>query len=137
MLHSKHITVSANTSETSRQTTSFKANKGVIHQVWVSFPPGCAGLVKFRIQLDEHPIIPVEKDAYVRGDNYTFVYLPFVEIKTDPARITIETWSDDDTYDHEIDFQFSIIDPKWIIPANGALSITAGLKSLFERTRAK
>ena len=137
MLHSKHITVSANTSEADRQITSFKANKGVLHTVWATFPAGCTGLVKFRILLDEHPIIPVEKDAYVRGDNFTFIYQPFNEIKVDPARISIETWSDDDTYDHDLDFQFNIVNPKWIAPASGTIGITAALRALFDSSRSK
>ena len=131
MLHSKHITLTANKTEAQATVTQFKVNKGVIYRVWLNFPPGCAGLVRVRIHLDGHPILPVEKDAYIVGDAYTFVYPPMVEVKTEPQIITIEAWNTDEVYNHTIHVQFLIIDKSWIMPAGAQEGIIAALKSLF------
>ena len=135
MLYSNHITVAASTTEANRVRTQFKINRGVIHRIWATFPPGCADLVNFRILHDEHPIIPSLKHQYVTGNNYTYVYHPFVPITVEPALITIETWSDDDTYSHKLHFQVSVISKIWLIPAGAVMGITASLKALFDRSR--
>ena len=131
MLHSKHITLTANKTEAQSTKTSFTVNQGVISNVWLTFPPGCAGLVKVRILHDSHPFLPVEKDANIVGDAYTFVYPIFYEIKEPPERITIEAWNTDETYNHTIHVQMLIIDKKWVQPAGSAEGIIAALKSLF------
>ena len=131
MLHSKHITLTANKAESQATLTQFKVNQGVIFRVWVSFPPGCAGLVRVRILLDGHPILPVEKEAYIVGDAYTFVYPAMVEIKTEPQILTVEAWNTDEVYNHTIHVQFLIIDKSWIMPAGAQEGIIAALKSLF------
>ena len=133
MLHSKHITIPANTTETAAVTTQFKVNQGVIYRVWVNFPPGCAGLVKLRIFHEGHPFLPVDKDAYISGDGYIFVYPVMYEITDTPEVITIEAWSDDDTYSHNIDVQFLIIPKEWVLPVGSYEGIIAALKSLFVR----
>lgn len=131
MLHSKHISTPANTTEANSIKTRFKVNHGVIFRVWLTFPAGCAGLLKFRMFSGGHPILPVDKDAFIRGDNFTFEYPLFVEILESPAQIIIETWNDDETFQHSIDVQILIIDRIWIIPAGAADGITRALRSLF------
>ena len=135
MLHSKHVTIAANTTEANAVKTQFLVNQGVIYRVWVSFPPGCVGLVKLRIYHEGHPFLPVDKDAYIRGDDYIFVYPVMYEIKGVPELITIEAWSDDDTYSHTIDVQFLIISKMWIQPVGAYEGIIAALRSLFTMRR--
>jgi len=135
MLHSKHIWVPANTTEANAVKTQFLVNQGVIYRVWVSFPPGCCWLVNLRIYHESHPFLPVDKDAYIRGDNITFEYPVMYEIKDAPELITIEAWSDDDTYGQPIDVQFLIIPKAWIQPVGAYEGIIAALKSLFARNK--
>ena len=133
MLHSKHITLAANKTEAQATRTWFKVNKGVIYRVWLEFPPGCKVLVKFRMYLDEHPILPVEKDAYIVGNAYTFVYPLMVEIKTEPQTITIESWNTDEVYNHTINVQLLIIPKEWVQPVGASEGIIAALRSLFQQ----
>ena len=134
MLHSKHITVSANTTEPNAISTYFLVNQGVIYRIWVNFPAGCAGLVKLRIYHEGHPFLPVDKDAYITGNDYVFEYPIFYEIKTTPERITIEAWNDDDTWPHTIDVQFLIISKEWVQPIGAYEGVIAALKSLFTKS---
>jgi len=133
MLHSKHITISANTTEANSTKTCFKVNKGVIYQIWVNFPPGCCGLVKLRVFHEGHPFLPVDKEAYINGDDYVFVYPVMYEIKQEPEQVTIEAWNDDDTYSHTVDVQFLIIPKEWVQPVGAYEGIIAALKSIFTR----
>ena len=133
MLHSKHLTLTANKTEATSTKTSFLVNQGVIFRAWIHFPPGCAGLVKVRIFHEGHPFLPVEIDSFIRGDDTTYVYPVMYEITDAPEQITIQAWNEDELYDHTIDVQFLIIDKKWIVPAGATEGIIAALKSLFVR----
>lgn len=133
MLHSKHITLSVGGTEATATKTSFMANQGVVFRIWVTFPPGCASLVKMRIYHEGHPFLPVEKDAYIVGDGYVFEYPVMYEIKGQPERITIESWNEDDTYDHTIDVQVLIIPKEWVQPVGSYEGIIAALRSIFTR----
>jgi len=133
MLHSKHITLTHGKTEAEATTSSFQVNQGVIYRVWINFPPGCAGLVKVRIFHEGHPFLPVEKDAYICGDNYIFVYPVMYEITDTPELIRIEAWNTDDVYDHTIDVQFLIIPKEWVQPVGAYEGIIAALSSIFKR----
>ena len=133
MLHSKHIPLEANKTEEQATITSFKVNMGVIYRIWVSFPPGCSGLVNLRIYHESHPFLPVDKDAYITGDSYTFVYPIFYEIKTQPEQITIEAWNTDEVYPHTIHVQFLIIPKEWVQPVGAYEGVIAALNSLFQQ----
>ena len=127
MLHSKHITIPSGQTEAEPIWTRFKVNQGVFYRVWVVFPAGCAGLVKLRIFHEGHPILPVEADAYLRGDNYVFEIPLFFEIFGAPQLISIQAWNEDDVYEHTIDVMFLIIPRTWILPGG----ITGGLIQLM------
>lgn len=135
MLHSKHITVAASTTEANSSKTRFLVNKGIISTVYLTFPPGCAGLVKVRIFFQGHPFLPVELDAFIRGDNFVFVYPIMFEIIESPTQIVIEIWNDDDVYAHTIDVQFLILKRALVLPVGAAEGLIAGLRSLFVREK--
>jgi len=135
MLHSKHIEVAANTTSADPDVTHFKVNKGVIYRVWVDFPFGCAHLVKMRLFLDEHPILPVDADKYITGNGHLFVYPLFVEITESPQYIKVYCWNDDDVYSHTVHLQILVIDPKWIVPVGNTKGLTTALGSLFKSRR--
>lgn len=103
MLHSKHVTVPKNTLETQPVRHQFLINRGTIIRAYIHFPWGCAGLVKLRVLHEGHPFLPVEADAHIRGDDFTFDLPIMYEIRNMPELITIEAWNEDDTYDHTVD----------------------------------
>lgn len=133
MLHSKHITLPPRGTESTSLTTQFRVNQGVIYRVWLTFPSGCAGLVKVRVYHEGHPFLPVDKDAYIQGDDYVFEYPVFYEIKEPPELITVEAWNEDDTHTHSIDFQLLIIPKEWVQPVGAYEGVIAALKSIFTR----
>lgn len=130
MLYSKQITISANTSEASPSRSYFKINKGVISNIWITFPAGCAGLVKLRVYHEGHPFLPVNADNYLRGDNYTFVFPVMFEITQEPMLLTVEAWNEDLTYSHTIDVLFLILPKELVLPVGATEGILESLKSL-------
>ena len=133
MLYSKQIAVSANITQANATKKYFKVNKGVISTVWITFPKGCAGLVKMRIYHEGHPFLPVNADNYLRGDNYTFVFPIMYEITEEPMILTVEIWNEDDTYDHTIDVLFLILPKAVVLPVGATEGILESLKSLVIR----
>ena len=134
MLYAKQITVSKNTSSSAPEETQFKISKGVLYRIYLGFPAGCAGLVKFRMILDGHPILPVNADAYIRGDAITYEYPIFEEITEEPMTITAQAWNEDDTYDHTIDLQILVVSREWIVPQAAIEGVISSLRSLFVRS---
>ncbi|MEK0337767.1 MAG: hypothetical protein QQN41_10080 [Nitrosopumilus sp.] len=133
MLYSKQITISANTTEANATKNYFRVNKGIISTLWITFPPGCAGLVKMRMYHEGHPFIPVNQDNYIRGDNYTFVFPVMYEITEEPMILTVEIWNDDETYEHTIDILFLILPKGFVLPVGATEGILESLKSLVIR----
>ncbi len=133
MLHSEHITVSKNTAAASPNRTSFKVNKGIIINAYLTFPAGCAGLVHVQVSLGGSPIMPVDKDAFIQGDNFVFVYPLFIEITQEPMRVDVVISNTDTVYAHTIDLQLLIVDKKFVQPVGASEGIIAALRSLFVR----
>lgn len=133
MLYSKQITLSAGATEATATKTYFKVNKGVISNMWITFPAGCAGLVKMRIYSEGHPFVPVNQDNYIRGDNYTFQFPIMFEILDEPMTLTVEAWNEDATYSHTIDILFLILPKAVVLPTGATEGILESLKSLVIR----
>jgi len=133
MLYSKQITLSADKTEAEATKSYFQVNKGVISNVWITFPAGCAGLVKLRIYHEGHPFLPVNKDNYLRGDNYTFQFPVMYEITEEPMLLTVEAWNEDETYSHTVDILFLILPKALVLPTGATEGILESLKSLVLR----
>ena len=133
MLYSKQVTIPANTTEANAVKAKFKVNKGMIYYFWITFPPGCAGLTKLRIYHENHPFLPVNKDNYLRGDNVTYQFPSFQEIKESPEILTVEAWNDDDTYAHTVDVVFIILPKNYILPVGATEGIMQSLSELIIR----
>ena len=130
MLYSKSISVPPNTKETSPILQRIKVSVGYIFRAWINFPPGCAGLVKLRVFLEDSPILPVNSSDFIRGDGYVYEYPVYIEITSEPMILKVQLWSEDDTYTHTIDVQFLILPKSLIMPVGSTEGIMESLKSL-------
>lgn len=101
--------------------------------MWITFPPGCAGLVKLRIYHEGHPFVPVNAENYIRGNNITFQFPVMYEITDEPQILTVEAWNEDETYSHTVDILFLIVDKRLVLPTGATEGILESLKSLVIR----
>ncbi|HUX62101.1 MAG TPA: hypothetical protein VMV32_12375 [Ignavibacteriaceae bacterium] len=111
----------------------FGISKGWIYRAWVIFPPGCAGLVKVRIEHEGHPIIPINKSDYIKADDYVFELPMFYEVPEEPYQLTFEGWNEDESYNHEITLMLLVLPKAFILPVGATEGIMESLKSLIIR----
>jgi len=133
MLYSKHITLPPKKTEATSTKEHFKVNKGIIYRAWLVFPSGCAGLVKVRVYHEGHPILPVNANDYIKGNDYVFEVPLFFEVTDEPYDIVFEGWNEDDTYEHTVTLMLLILPKKYVLPVGAAEGIMESLKSLIVR----
>ena len=137
MLYAKHVLFKAGKTELTKTVEHFNISKGWIYRAWVIFPPGCAGLVKVRVEHQGHPIIPINKSDYIKADDYVFELPMYYEVPEEPYRITFEGWNEDDTYDHTITLMLLVLPKAFILPVGATEGIMESLSNLIIRTGEK
>lgn len=100
MLYYKEVTVPVNTPITEPYEFTLKVTIGMIDDILVFFPWGCAGLCYVRLIRSTWPIFPVTRNEWLRGNNIGFRFNPKYPISSDPPEIIIQAYNLDDTYVH-------------------------------------
>jgi len=130
-IFTKDITLSAGGSSSNPTWTTIKVTRGVIHEINVVFPSGCAGLVYVAIYDGVHPIFPSTEGMHFRGDGETIDFKEFYELKAYPSILWIKAWNEDDTYDHTIMVRIAIL-PKWVLlPQYAVKGVIGSIRSLL------
>jgi hypothetical protein len=76
---------------------------GIVHQVEISFPPGCAALVHVAIYRFEHQAWPTNPDGTFAWDDYTVrITNEAFGLITQPYALSLRAWSEDDTFAHTV-----------------------------------
>lgn len=133
MLYSKHISVPAGRTAALPVQTYIKVNRGMIYYIWVTVPAGCNNLVHWRILHQGHPFLPVNQDAYISGNDFTYQFPSFEEIKENPEILLIECWAPNSSYDHSLSFQILILPKSYIMPIGATEGIMESLENLIIR----
>lgn len=83
--------------------TPMPVGPGILHSMYIAFPPGCAGLVHVYVTHWEQQLWPWNTDEQYAWDNYTvpLEYLNF-GVTTPPYLFYLCGWSEDNTFDHVI-----------------------------------
>lgn len=100
MFYETRLTIPKNTPATAPVSTVLYVHPGVVTQVEVFFPPGCAALARIQIYLWEHQAWPSNVDSYFTGDGTQIVFPEDLELVDPPFEFTIYGWNLDDTYSH-------------------------------------
>lgn len=103
MFYRYSLLVPANTPKTTPVHTTMYLTRGIIHQVEIAFPPGCAGLVHVAIFRFEHQAWPTNPDEQFAWDNISLVIRNEAFGLIDhPYNLSLRAWSEDDTFPHTI-----------------------------------
>lgn len=103
MYYRYSLTVPADTPTTTPVTQTMHLAHGIIHQVEVGFPPGCAGLVHVAIFRFEHQAWPSNPDDEFAWDDYNVkIDREFFALITRPYELTLRAWSEDTTFPHTV-----------------------------------
>lgn len=103
MFYRYSLTVPANTPSTAPIATTMRLSHGIINQIEIGFPPGCAGLVHVSIFHFEHQAWPTNPDNDFAWDDYNVtIRNEAFGLVTRPYNLTLRAWSEDNTFPHTI-----------------------------------
>jgi len=111
MIFEYDLTVPKNTPKSSPKKKSFKLIYGIIHQLEVMFPTGCAGLVHCTIHEELHQVFPTNPDGNFKGDGTLIKGKVFHELALEPYELQLLAWNEDNTYDHTITVRLWLLKP--------------------------
>jgi len=109
MIYSFAISTPANTPKATPVETNLKLTAGIIHQIDILFPTGCAGLAYIAINDGLHQVWPTNPDESFHTDGETISFKEFYELKSSPHILTVFSYNLDDTYDHDIIVRLGIL----------------------------
>jgi len=96
-------TVPKNTAESALKTVNCHISPGILTDVRVYFPLGCAGVPKCRVRIGERPILPRSKGKYVTGDGADVVALDIFEpTEGQLPYLKWELWNPSTGHDHTL-----------------------------------
>jgi len=100
---------------------------GIIHQVEIAFPPGCAGLVHASIWRYEHQAWPTNPDHKFAWDDYNLVIRnESYGLVDHPYLLYLRAWSEDDSYQHVIVARIGIKKPDLYRPGSWVRRLFSG-----------
>lgn len=108
MFYEKRLTIPKNTSQASPVTTAIEVHPGLVKQVSIYFPPGCAALAHIQVYYWEHQVWPSNPNSDFTGDDTLVVFPENLVLFDPPYEFTILGWNDDDTYPHTPIVRFQI-----------------------------
>lgn len=127
MFYRYSLTVPASTLVSAPATTIMYLAHGIIHQVEVGFPPGCAALVHVAIFRFEHQAWPTNPDGdfawddynvVIRQENFGLVHRPYT--------LSLRAWSEDTVYPHTIACRIGIKKPELHRPGSWVARLLKG-----------
>ncbi len=115
MIYRFGISTPANTSKGNQQKTVLKIARGIIHQLEVIFPSGPGGLLHVKINRGLHQVWPSNSDEAFASDNESLSFREHLELLTEPYKLEVYTWNEDDTYPHSVIIRLAILPRKFIL----------------------
>jgi len=109
MIYSFNISTPANTLEADRVKTVLKLTAGIIHQLDILFPTGCAGLLYVALNHGLHQVWPSNDKEYFHTDGDKISFKEFYELKSDVNTLDVYTYNLDDTYPHAIIIRLGLL----------------------------
>lgn len=109
MLYKYEVEIPSGTTEAAPSETTVNLVSGVVDQVMIEFPAGCAGLVGTRILQGLFQVWPLTSGEWFVTDNFTIVFPEHFVLEPGQVLLRIETYNIDDTYDHTLSFRFSVV----------------------------
>ena len=102
MIYTYSLAIPASTKPTAPVTEMQSIVSGIMRQVFIVFPDGCAGLVGTRIVARERVLWPTTPDQWFVNNNYTYVFEENLEIVGSGERIRLEAYNSDQVYQHTV-----------------------------------
>ena len=109
------ITIPSGTTRDDPARLEIALTYGIIIQVGYFFIPDCAGYVGARVKHREHVVWPTNPDTwYVRNEGGESWEEDF-DLTVAPHTLVLEGYNEDDSYEHEVEFSFTVKAPEGIL----------------------
>lgn len=125
MFYEVDIEVSTAHTVTNKLRTTLKITSGVIHQLSVSFPPGCANLAKVTINKGKNQIFPTNPDGNIKGDNINVQGKTFHPVLEPPYEVDVYAWNDGATYPHVVTVRLWVLKVWQLMPFSDEMYMLA------------
>lgn len=109
MIYSFAIETAITYSATNKLKTDLKLTAGIIHQIDIVFPTGCAGLLYVAINHGLHQIWPTNPGEYFHTDGETLSFKEFYELLSAENTLSVYTYNLDDTYAHSVIIRLGLL----------------------------
>jgi len=111
MIFEFDLDIPANTAEKDKIKINMKLTYGILHQIDIMFPTGCAGLVYCHINDQLKQIFPTNEQGKFKGDGVVISGKVYYELYWEPFELQFWGWNEDDTYDHRVTCRLWILRP--------------------------
>ncbi len=122
------LAVPASTPATAPVSLEAALSPGVVRQVSILFPTGCAGLVHAYITRSGHQVWPTNLGAHFNGNGEPITWPEDYNLDDLPFGFTCYAYSLDDTYPHTVSFRFAVL-------ASSRAPLAVETVSLLDRLR--
>ena len=96
-------TIDASTSEADAEKVECKVSPGMLTEIGIYFPMGCANLARSRVFIGEKPVMPRSAKNFVGGNGQLIQALNLHELITpNIPSLNWYVWNLDDFYNHEL-----------------------------------
>lgn len=127
MFYRYSLTVPADTPATAPVAETMYLCHGIIHQVEIAFPPGCAALVHVAVYRFEHQAWPTNPDEQFAWDDYNIVIRQeSFGLVTQPYTLSLRAWSEDEAYAHTVVCRIGIKVPELHRPGSWVKRLLKG-----------
>lgn len=116
MRYAHSLTIPANTAEADAVEETLELCYGTIRQVYVLFPPGHAGLTRLQIFYQTRQIFPSTPGESFIGDDTVYEFRENWPIYEVPHEVRLRGWNLDETYEHTIYVELSVLPPEILMP---------------------
>lgn len=119
MHYSFDFAIPTNTLEVNKISLACPVNYGMLREVEIFFPWGCAGLVHVQIHRFQRQIFPSNPDSNYSDNDYHLKFEEYYPVLELPYELIVKGWNLDDYFEHTITFRFSVIHPSAISAVSG------------------
>lgn len=110
MIFQQSLTIPINTAKAAPKREEIRLVKGLIYQIEIFFPPGCAGLVGLCIKDALHQVWPSKANTWFYSDDETISFDETYEIDNEPASFQIIGYNEDTVWEHTMQIRLGIVD---------------------------
>jgi hypothetical protein len=109
MIYDLAITVPKNTAKTAPVTEELLVHPGIVKQIDIMFPRGCAGLAHVRIFRSLQQLWPAYEEQSFAGDGFNLSWPEEYHVDDPPYAFDVVCWNDDDTFGHVVTVRMAVL----------------------------